>query len=83
MKIFTLNTKRPFHEKNLNLTIGNFDGVHLGHQSVIKQLINISQSHNFQSALLSFNPHPREFFSTLNEPFNIFTPKFKKFYLKN
>jgi len=78
VKIFTLNTKRSFYEKNLNLTIGNFDGVHLGHQSVIKQLINISQSHNFQSALLSFNPHPREFFSTLNEPFNIFTPKFKK-----
>ena len=60
------------------LTIGNFDGVHLGHQSVIKKLIKISQSHNFQSALLSFNPHPREFFSTLNEPFNIVTPTFKK-----
>jgi len=78
VKIFTLNTKRSFHEKNLNLTIGNFDGVHLGHQSVIKQLINISQSHNLQSALLSFNPHPREFFSILNEPFNIVTPTFKK-----
>jgi len=78
VKIFTLNTKRSFHEKNLNLTIGNFDGIHLGHQSVIKQLINISQSHNLQSALLSFNPHPREFFSTLNEHFNIITPAFKQ-----
>ena len=78
MKIFKLNTNRSFYEKNLNLTIGNFDGVHLGHQSVIKKLIHISQSHNLQSALLSFNPHPREFFSTLNEPFNIVTPAFKK-----
>ena len=71
MKIFTLNINRSFHEKNLNLTIGNFDGIHLGHQSVIKQLIDISKSHNFQSALLSFNPHPREFFSTFKESFNI------------
>ena len=78
MKIFTLNTNRSFHERNLNLTIGNFDGIHLGHQSVIKQLTDISKSHNFQSALLSFNPHPREFFSTLKEPFNIITPSFKK-----
>ena len=83
MKIFTLNTKRSFYEKNLNLTIGNFDGVHLGHQSVIKQLINISQSHNFQSALLSFNPHPREFFSTLNDPFNIITHDVKKILFEN
>jgi len=80
VKIFTLNTNRSFHERNLNLTIGNFDGIHLGHQSVIKQLIHISQSHNFQSALLSFNPHPREFFSTFNEPFNIITPTFKKIF---
>ena len=78
MKIFTLNINRSFHEKNLNLTIGNFDGIHLGHQSVIKQLIDISKSHNSQSALLSFNPHPREFFSTFKEPFNIITPTFKK-----
>ena len=78
MKIFTLNINRSFHEKNLNLTIGNFDGIHLGHQSVIKQLIDISKSHNSQSALLSFNPHPREFFSTFREPFNIITPTFKK-----
>jgi riboflavin kinase/FMN adenylyltransferase len=78
VKIFTLNTNRSFHERNLNLTIGNFDGIHLGHQSVIKQLTDISKSHNFQSALLSFNPHPREFFSTFKEPFNIITPSFKK-----
>ena len=78
MKIFTLNTNRSFHERNLNLTIGNFDGIHLGHQSVIKQLTDISKSHNFQSALLSFNPHPREFFSTFKESFNIITPSFKK-----
>ena len=78
MKIFTLNINRSFYEKNLNLTIGNFDGIHLGHQSVIKQLIDISKLHNSQSALLSFNPHPREFFSTFREPFNIITPTFKK-----
>jgi len=82
VKIFKLNTNSSFHEKNLNLTIGNFDGIHLGHQSVIKQLTHISKLHNLQSALLSFNPHPREFFSTFDEPFNIITSDFKKILFK-
>ena len=78
MKIFTLNTKSIFHEGSLNLTIGNFDGIHHGHQSIIKQLIHISHSDNLHSAVLSFNPHPREFLLKSNEPFNIITPSFKK-----
>ena len=79
MKIFKLKTISKFDEKNLNLTIGNFDGIHLGHQSVIKQLINISKKNNYKSAILSFNPHPREFFSKSKDPFNIITPSFKKY----
>ena len=78
MKIFTLNTKSIFHERKLNLTIGNFDGIHRGHQSIIKQLIHISHSDNLHSAVLSFNPHPREFFLKSKKPFNIITPSFKK-----
>ena len=83
MKIFKLKTISKFDEKNLNLTIGNFDGIHLGHQSVIKQLINISKKNNYKSAILSFNPHPREFFSKSKDPFNIITPSFKKYLFNN
>ena len=52
--------------------------MHLGHQSIIKQLIKISKKKNYRSTILSFNPHPREFFSTINEPFNIITSSYKK-----
>tara|TARA_Y100000590_G_scaffold462734_1_gene627603 strand:+ start:2623 stop:3552 length:930 start_codon:yes stop_codon:yes gene_type:complete len=78
VKIFNLKTSSQFKEKNLNLTIGNFDGIHLGHKNVIETLINISKKNNYKSAILSFNPHPREFFSKSNIPFNIITPLFKQ-----
>ena len=78
MKIIKLNTKSEFEDKDINLTIGNFDGIHLGHQSVIAQLINLSKLNNYKSAILSFNPHPRQFFSNSKDVFNIITPSFKK-----
>ena len=83
MKAFTLNTKSEFFEENLNLTIGNFDGVHIGHQKIIHELINLSKKKKYKSAILSFNPHPREFFSKTNDKFNIITSSFKKSLFKN
>lgn len=41
------------------LTIGTFDGIHLGHQKIIKNLIRESRSTNSDSVLLTFFPHPR------------------------
>ena len=41
------------------LTIGTFDGVHLGHQKILKQLVNTSKKTSLESILLSFFPHPR------------------------
>ena len=41
------------------VTIGTFDGVHLGHQQILKQLINTSQQSKLKSVLLTFFPHPR------------------------
>ncbi|MCF6279505.1 MAG: bifunctional riboflavin kinase/FAD synthetase [Flavobacteriaceae bacterium] len=45
--------------KKTILTIGTFDGVHLGHQKVIEQLINTSNKEKKTSLLLTFFPHPR------------------------
>ena len=45
------------------LTIGNYDGIHLGHQAILKKLISESQSNNILSSVMTFEPHPREFFS--------------------
>ena len=41
------------------VTIGTFDGVHLGHQQILKQLIDTSQQSKLKSVLLTFSPHPR------------------------
>lgn len=43
----------------LALSIGMFDGVHLGHQSLIKRLNTIAKEKNLKSAILSFWPHPK------------------------
>lgn len=41
------------------LTIGTFDGVHVGHQAIIKRLVNNAHSENAQAVVLTFFPHPR------------------------
>jgi len=45
------------------LAIGNFDGMHLGHQALLKKLTETAKSLNLTSAVMTFEPHPREFFS--------------------
>lgn len=53
-----------YHEKTpLALSIGMFDGVHLGHQSIIRKLNAISETKNLESAVLTFWPHPRTIFN--------------------
>jgi len=45
------------------LTIGNFDGVHRGHQAMLARLIEAAEDLRLQAAVLTFDPHPREFFA--------------------
>lgn len=44
-------------------TIGNFDGIHLGHQTVIQQLLQKSAELQLPSVLITFEPQPNEFFT--------------------
>ncbi len=55
--IRNLNSKLP----PLALTIGNFDGVHLGHLHIINQVKKIAKEKNLASAILTFEPHPIAF----------------------
>ena len=45
--------------KDSVVTIGTFDGVHLGHQKIINQLVGIAKVNKLQALVLTFFPHPR------------------------
>ncbi len=47
------------------LTIGNFDGVHSGHRAVLAQLRRRADELGLPTCVLTFEPHPREYFATL------------------
>ncbi len=49
-------------------TIGNYDGIHLGHQSLINHVISESRAKNLESAVITFEPHPKEFFQPKAAP---------------
>lgn len=50
------------------LTIGNFDGVHRGHQAMLARLIEAAEDLRLPAAVLTFDPHPREFFARAAAP---------------
>ncbi|WP_129642697.1 bifunctional riboflavin kinase/FAD synthetase [Peristeroidobacter agariperforans] len=50
------------------LTIGAFDGIHVGHQEMIRVLRERAAEHGFPAALMSFEPTPREFFAKGTPP---------------
>ncbi|HUW25364.1 MAG TPA: bifunctional riboflavin kinase/FAD synthetase [Gallionella sp.] len=50
------------------LTIGNFDGVHLGHHALLDELRAAAQARGLLAAVIIFEPHPREFFSPQQAP---------------
>ncbi len=50
------------------LTIGNFDGVHLGHQAMLARLAEAARRLKVPSCVMTFEPHPREFFAPDQAP---------------
>jgi riboflavin kinase/FMN adenylyltransferase len=50
------------------LTIGNFDGLHLGHQALLSLLASRASTLRLPASVLTFEPHPREYFSPIDAP---------------
>ncbi len=77
--------RKPLPTKNstgLALTIGNFDGVHLGHDKIISEVKSCAEEKNLLSAILTFEPHPVVFFNqekTKNFNINSLSQKLKIF----
>ena len=70
MKVF-----RGFHHPGVAsacaLTIGNFDGVHRGHQAMLALLRSEAQQRGVPSSVLTFEPHPRDYFAALHQQPNL------------
>lgn len=69
MQLIRLNNTTTLKQlPKLAMTIGNFDGVHLGHQALIAQLKHIAQQQQLKTAIMLFEPQPLEFFLGQNAP---------------
>jgi riboflavin kinase/FMN adenylyltransferase len=71
MRIFQDYRDLPEAARGAVVAIGNFDGVHLGHQAVIGEAGRIARSLGAPQAVLTFEPHPRHIFRPQDPPFRL------------
>lgn len=65
------------------LTIGNFDGLHLGHQALLKQVAESAKKLDCDSCLMTFDPLPHEFFNKANPDARLMNSREKLFALQS
>ncbi len=71
MAIFRHTTNLPDEALGAVVAIGNFDGVHRGHQAVINKAGRLAREFETTLAVLTFEPHPRRFFRPDSPPFQL------------
>ena len=59
---------RPANGRKCAVTIGNFDGVHRGHQLLVGTTLSFCKEHDLDSVVVTFSPHPRALFSGKHMP---------------
>ena len=64
--------------KRSTVTVGTFDGVHLGHQEVLDELVQVASERGDRSVLVSFDPHPLKIVRPADAPRLLTTPKEKE-----
>jgi riboflavin kinase/FMN adenylyltransferase len=62
---------RPSAQADCALTIGNFDGVHRGHQALLARVVAAARARGIAAAVMTFEPHPRELFTPERAPARI------------
>ena len=71
MRIYRHWREVPAEGRGAVVAIGNFDGVHLGHQAVISDARRVAQEAGAPLAVLTFEPHPREVLGQMDGPFRL------------
>ncbi len=77
MKVFD-NLKDVHKDSNTVLTLGTFDGVHLGHKKIIDKMVELSVKNNCRNLLITFYPHPRKVVSKNGDEIKLLTIKEEK-----
>ena len=67
--------------KNAVITIGTFDGVHLGHKQIIKQLLKEAREVAGTPVLITFHPHPKQVIASTQKPISILNSPEEKYEL--
>jgi riboflavin kinase/FMN adenylyltransferase len=71
MRLYRHESDLPADAHGAVVTLGNFDGVHLGHQAVIAQAAAIARESGKPLAVLTFEPHTKAFFRPDSPPFRL------------
>lgn len=71
MRLFRHFAEVPPTFRGAVIALGNFDGMHLGHQAVIGEAVRIARAKGVAAAVMTFEPHPRMFFKPEQEPFRL------------
>jgi riboflavin kinase/FMN adenylyltransferase len=73
MRIIRDPSACPPECKGAAVALGNFDGVHLGHQEILRHCVATAKATGGPAAVMTFEPHPREFFSKTHEKLRLYS----------
>ncbi len=82
MRVFRHYQNLPPAARRAVVAIGNFDGVHLGHQAVLARARTLADERRAPLGVLVFEPHPREFFAPQAAPLRLMTLETKMRHLE-
>jgi riboflavin kinase / FMN adenylyltransferase len=71
MRLFRHYSEVPAEARGAVVAIGNFDGVHLGHQAVLAETARLAAAQRAPLAVMTFEPHPRAYFQPNQPPFRL------------
>ncbi|MCB2106607.1 MAG: bifunctional riboflavin kinase/FAD synthetase [Rhodobacteraceae bacterium] len=71
MRLFRYFGEVPGPLRGGVIALGNFDGLHLGHQAVIGEAVRIAREKGVAASVMTFEPHPRLFFKPDQDPFRL------------
>jgi riboflavin kinase / FMN adenylyltransferase len=75
MRIFRGLDELPSDFGPCAITIGNFDGVHIGHQQIMRRVAAVAHEHGWKAAALTFDPHPTRLVAPARAPRLLTTPE--------